>query len=147
MVHPVSTSLGLDTAETIASEALAHRKAQGFLPLTVVVLDAGGHIVTAKREDGSGIVRMDVALAKAWGAVGMGLNARTIGERLGGNPGFLGGIVAASGGRVAPNHGGVLILDDSGTVIGAVGISGDTGENDELCARAGIAKAGLTAAD
>lgn len=147
MVHPVSSSLALDQAETIADAAISHRRAQDLLPLTVVVLDAGGQIVTAKREDGCGIVRFDVAFAKAWGAVGMGLPARTLGDRLGKNPAFLNSIVAASGGRMAPNAGGVLILDAGGTVIGAVGISGDTGDNDEICAREGIAKAGLSAAD
>ena len=147
MVYPVSSSMTLTTAEAIADGAIAHRLARDFLPLTIVVIDAGGHIVTAKREDGCGIVRMDVALAKAWGAVGMGLPSRTIGERLGKNPVFLNSIVAASDGRMAPNPGGVLILDATGTVIGAVGISGDTGDNDELCAREGIALAGLTAAD
>lgn len=146
MVHPVSSSLGLKVAEVIADAAIAHRQRQDFLPLTVVVLDSGGQIVTAKREDGCGIVRFDIAFAKAWGALGMGLPARTIGERLGKNPVFLNAIVAASGGRVSPNAGGVLILDDTGTAIGAVGISGDTGDNDELCALEGISRAGLTAA-
>ena len=146
MVHPVQSALTLAAAETIAQAAIAHRQGAGMLPLTVVVLDSGGHVVTAKREDGCGIVRFDVAFAKAWGAIGMGLPARTIGERLGKNPAFLGSIVAASDGRMAPNAGGVLILE-GGTVIGAVGISGDTGDNDEICAREGIAAAGLRAAD
>lgn len=147
MVHPVQSSLTLDKAEAVADGAIAHRRAADMLPLTVVVLDAGGQIVTAKREDGCGIVRFDIAFAKAWGAIGMGMPARTLGERLGKNPVFLNSIVAASDGRMAPNAGGVLILDESGTVIGAVGISGDTGDNDELCAREGLSKAGLRAAN
>ncbi|GGL81038.1 GlcG/HbpS family heme-binding protein [Wenxinia marina] len=147
MVYPVASSLTLAQADAIAEAAIAYRRSAGFLPLTAVVLDAGGQLVTARREDGCGIVRFDVAFAKAWGSVGMGLPARTLGERLGKNPAFLGSIVAASDGRMAPNAGGVLILDNGGTVIGAVGISGDTGDNDEICAREGIATAGLRAAD
>ncbi|SPF80273.1 GlcG/HbpS family heme-binding protein [Pseudoprimorskyibacter insulae] len=143
MVFKVFSSLSLEAAETICNVAIAFGRSQNFLPLTVVVLDSGGQIVVAKREDGCGIVRFDVAFAKAWGALGMGLPAKTLGVNLGQNPAFLNAIVAASGGRMAPNWGGVLILDDHDTVIGAVGISGDTGENDELCVLEGIAAAGL----
>lgn len=143
MVYKVHSSLSLAVAEKISATALEHGRDAGFLPLTVVVLDAGGNIVTVKREDGSGVVRFNVAFAKAWGSLGMGLPAKTIGERLGGNPPFLNAIVTASGGRMAPNSGGVLILDADKTVIGAVGISGDTGDNDELCAIVGIQAAGL----
>lgn len=147
LVYKLASYLSLDQAERIAEAALVQGDREGFLPLTIVILDAGGHIVLAKRQDGSGIVRYEVAFAKAWGAIGMGLNARTLGDRLGKNPVFLNSIIAASGGRMAPNAGGVLILEDGGRVIGAVGISGDTGDNDELCARAGVAAAGLTAAE
>lgn len=138
MVYKVQSSMTLTRAEEIASAALSHGRAQDFLPLTVVVLDSGGQLVTAKREDGCGIVRFDVAFAKAWGALGMGMPAKTIGQKLGSNAVFLNSIVSASGGRLAPNAGGVLIVDDSQTVIGAVGISGDTGDNDEICAIHGI---------
>ena len=102
MVYKVATSLTLNTAETICDAALKEGRAQGFMPLTVVVLDAGGQIVVTKREDGSGIVRFDVAFAKAWGALGMGLPAKTLGVNLGKNPAFLGAIVAASGGALRP---------------------------------------------
>lgn len=143
MVTRVASSLTLAQAEAISDAAVAHGKEAGFLALTIVVLDSGGQIVLAKRGDGSGIVRFDVAFAKAWGALGMGLDARVIGQRLGQNAPFLSSIVAASGGRMAPNAGGLLILNDRGEAIGAVGISGDTGDNDELCAAAGIRAAGL----
>ena len=145
MVYKVVSSLTLKDAETICDAAIAEGRAKSFLPLTIAVLDAGGQIVVTKREDGCGIVRFDVAFAKAWGSLGMGLPAKTLGAALGQNPAFLGSIVAASGGRMAPNWGGVLILNQEDEVIGAVGISGDTGENDEICALAGIAKAGLKA--
>lgn len=143
MVTPVFSSLTLRQAEAITDAAMAHGKESGFQALTVVVLDSGGQIVVAKRGDGNGIVRFEVALGKAWGALGMGLDARVIGQRLGQNAPFLCSIVAASGGRVAPNAGGLLILNDAGQAIGAIGISGDTGDNDELCAAAGIDAAGL----
>ena len=145
MVYKVATSLTLKKADAICDAALKEGRAKGFMPLTVVVLDAGGQIVVTKREDGCGIVRFDVAFAKAWGSLGMGLPAKTLGVNLGKNPAFLGSIVAASKGRLAPNSGGLLILDDEKTVIGAVGISGDTGDNDELCALAGIEAAGFEA--
>lgn len=146
MVSPLKVTLSLATADTIIAAALAEARAHGLLPLAVAVLDAGGHLVAYRREDGCGILRGDIAVAKAWGALGMGLNAATIGQRLAANPGFLNGLIAASGGRMAPNAGGLLIVDAAGQGIGAVGISGDTGDNDELCARAGLTAAGLSAA-
>lgn len=143
MVHKLSSTLNLEQAECIAAGALGHGRENGFLPLTIVVLDAGGQIVIAKREDGCGLMRFDVAFGKAWGALGMGMSGRTINERLGGNLPFMIGLVAVSDGRMAANAGGVLILGEDGLVVGAVGISGDTGDNDELCAVAGIRGAGL----
>lgn len=147
MVHRVKTTLGLGQAQAILAEALAEGRRRDFLPLTVVVLDAGGQLVAMMREDGSGIARFGIAQAKAWGALGMGLPSAEIGRRLGGNPGFLAGVIASTGGRMAPNAGGLLIGDADGEAIGAVGISGDTGDNDELCARAGIQSAGLRILD
>lgn len=143
MVHKLVSTLTLEQAERIADAALAHGSQLALLPLTIVILDAGGHLVLAKRQDGSGIVRFDIALAKAWGALGMGMDSAVIGEKLSGNPPFLNAVVAASGGRLAPNPGGILILDDNQYAIGAVGISGDVGGNDELCARIGLRAAGL----
>lgn len=115
------------------------------MPQTVVVLDPGGHVVCAKREDGSGIIRFEVAVGKAYGALGMGWGSRTMMERAAQNPNFLTAIVAASDGRLVPNPGGVLIRDVDNRIIGAVGISGDTGDNDEIIAIAGIEAASLTA--
>lgn len=114
------------------------------MPQTVVVLDSGGHVVCAKREDGAGIVRFEIAFGKAHGALGMGWGSRTMMERAAQNPNFLTAIAVASGGRLVPNPGGVLIRDAGGVVLGAVGISGDTGDNDEIIAVAGITAAGLT---
>ena len=138
-------SVTLAQASTIVDAVL--KKAREFkqMPQTVVVLDSGGHVVCAKREDGSGIVRFEIAVGKAYGALGMGWGSRTMMERAAQNPNFLTSIVAASAGRLVPNPGGVLIRDGGGNVIGAVGISGDTGDNDEIIAVAGIEAAGLKA--
>jgi uncharacterized protein GlcG (DUF336 family) len=115
------------------------------MPQTLVVLDTGGHVVCAKREDGSGIIRFEVAVGKAYGALGMGWGSRTMMERAAQNPNFLTAIAAASGGRLVPNPGGVLIRDAGNQIIGALGISGDTADNDEIIAVAGIEAAGLKA--
>ena len=138
-------SVTLAQASTIVDAVL--KKAREFkqMPQTVVVLDSGGHVVCAKREDGSGIVRFEIAVGKAYGALGMGWGSRTMMERAAQNPNFLTSIVAASEGRLVPNPGGVLIRDGGGNVIGAVGISGDTGDNDEIIAVAGIEAARLKA--
>lgn len=143
MVLPLFTPLSLTSAEALSDAVLAHGRKNGFLPLAVAVLDVGGHLIVGKREDGCGIMRLDVAVAKAWGALGMGVPAKALGERLSVNPGFLSALIAVSDGRLAANAGGVLITDAEGKVIGAVGVSGDIGENDEACALAGIEAAGL----
>ena len=137
--------LTLDVASRIVDAALAAAHAQSLQPLAVVVLDAGGHDVVLKREDGCGILRVDIARGKAWGALGMGLGSRALGRRAEQNPRFFAALAATSGGRVIPNPGGVLIRDDDGRVVGAVGISGDTSDRDETCAVAGIQAAGFAA--
>ncbi len=107
------------------------------------MLDCGGHLVAFKREDKSGILRGDIATGKAWGALGMGFGSREIANRAAKLPMFFTALAAASQGRLVPVPGGVLIRDRGGDVIGAVGISGDTSDNDEICAIAGIEAAGL----
>jgi uncharacterized protein GlcG (DUF336 family) len=109
------------------------------------VLDAGGHLVAFKREDKSGILRFEIAFGKAWGALGMGFGSRTLAGRVNRSQMFFTALAAASDGRFVPVTGGVLVRDAAGDVIGAVGISGDTSDNDEKCAIAGIAAAGLKA--
>jgi len=138
-------SVTLAQASAIVDAALKKARELNQLPQTVVVLDAGGHVVCAKREDGSGIVRFEIAVGKAYGALGMGWGSRTMMERAAQNPNFLTSIVAASEGRLVSNPGGVLIRDATNRVLGAVGISGDTGDNDEIIAVAGIEAAGLKA--
>ena len=137
------TTLPLSAAETIVDAALAEGRDAGMLPLTVVVLNAGGHLVAAKSEDGSGILRFEVARGKAWGSLGMGMSSRLIRDRMSERPVFQNSLAAASEGRFVPVPGGVLVLDEDGHTLGAVGISGDTSERDEYCAIQGIRAAGF----
>ena len=138
-------SVTLAQASTIVDTALRKAREMNLVPMTVAVLDAGGHLVAFKREDKSGILRHDIAYGKAWGALGMGLGSRTLYERAANTPQFFSALYAASGGRVVANPGGVLIRNGGGDVIGAVGISGDIADKDEACAIAGIEPAGLAA--
>ena len=140
----LQTSLDLALASRITDEVLRLRKLHGLLPLAIAVLDAGGHTVSFRREDGCGVLRHDIALGKAWGALGMGMATRQIRDRLANRPTFQSALAAASGGRFIPTPGGVLILNLQGQAIGAVGISGDASDKDEFCAIEAIRAAGLT---
>ena len=139
----LKTILPLAAAEKIVDAALAAGRAHRMQPLTVVVLDTGGHAVAMKRQDGCGIMRADVATGKAWGALGMGISTRLLRDRLADRPAFQGALAAVSDGRFVPVPGGVLICDADGAAIGAVGISGDTSDKDEFCAIEGIKSVGL----
>jgi len=139
MADPFMT---LALANTICTAALATGRERSFQPLVVAVLDAGGHLVAFQREDGSGILRFDIAFGKAWGALGMGFGSRELFNRTQANPTFMATLAAVSQGRLVPVPSGVLI-EAGGRVIGAVGVSGDNSDNDEVCALAGIAAAGL----
>jgi uncharacterized protein GlcG (DUF336 family) len=135
--------LSLAQATTVLQAALSKARAMGLAPLAVAVLDDGGHLKAFAREDGAGIMRPQIAIGKAWGALGMGFGSRTFARRAAENPAFFGALYAASEGRLLPAAGGVLIKDKAGEVVGAVGISGDTSDKDEACALAGIEAAGL----
>jgi uncharacterized protein GlcG (DUF336 family) len=139
------TNVSLAQASIIVDTALAKGRELKLHPLTVVVLDAGGHLVAMKREDKSGILRTEIATGKAWGTLGMGFGGREFARRAAAGGVFLQALMAASDGRVVPAPGGVLIRDKAGDIIGAVGISGDTSDKDEACAVAGIAAARLSA--
>jgi len=138
-------SVTLAQASTIVDVALKKGRETNCAPLTVAVLDAGGHLVAFKREDRSGILRYDIAYGKAWGALGMGFGSRELSERSAKNPIFIGALTTIAQGRLVPVPGGVLIKGADGAVLGAVGISGDTSDKDEACAIAGIEAAGLKA--
>jgi uncharacterized protein GlcG (DUF336 family) len=135
--------ISLDQAQTIVGGALAHGRALKVKPLAVIVMDTGGHAIAFAREDGASFFRHDIARAKAVGALGMGDDTRVLAERAKGNTAFFQSVTAVVGGNIAFSPGGVLVRDASGLVVGAVGISGDTGDMDEACALAGIAAAGL----
>jgi len=139
------SSLTLAQASTIVDVALKTGRDANFQPLTVAVLDAGGHLVAFKLEDKSGLLRFDIAFGKAWGALGMGFGGRTLAGRAPKSQLFFTTLAAASGGHFVPVIGGILIRDGAGDVIGAVGISGDVSENDEKCGIAGIEAAALKA--
>ena len=137
-------ALTLDQASTIVDTALAAARTEDMNPLTVVVFDAGGHLKALKREDGCGILRVEVASGKAYGALGMGLSSRKLRDNLvDARPTFVNALAAAAQGRFIAVPGGVLIKDDGGEIIGAVGVTGDTSEKDEYAAIEGIRAAGL----
>ena len=137
------TSLGLDIALRIVSIALAAGRAEKMLPLTVVVIDVSGKTIASQSEDGSGLMRFDIARGKAWGALGMGMSSRLIRDRLATRPSFQAALANVADGQFVPVPGGVLVLQGDGTVIGAVGVSGDSSEKDEYCAIVGIKGAKL----
>ncbi len=143
-VHRLQVSMPLRTAETIADGVLSAGREVNLLPLTLAVLDDGGNVVVVKREDGSGILRTDIATGNAWGALGMGISSRTIRDRLGDRPAFQGALAAVSEGRFVPVPGGVLVLNAKQEVIGAVGVSGDASDKDEYAAITAVQRVGLT---
>jgi uncharacterized protein GlcG (DUF336 family) len=142
-VGRLASLLTLAQAMTIVDAALAAARTADLQPLTVAVLDAGGHLIALKREDGAGILRPQIAIGKAWGALGMGVSSRTLGRRLAERIAFQGALAAASDGRFVAVPGGVLVRGAGGEIIGAVGISGDTSDKDEYAAITGVRAAGL----
>ena len=136
-------SLTLQVCTFIADRSLEKGRELGLAPLTVAVLDAGGQIKVIKREDGASLLRPEIAMGKAWGVLGMGFGGRELARRASKMPNFFGALSDLSGGRMVPVPGGVLIRSQSGEILGAVGITGDTSENDETCAVWGIKAAGL----
>lgn len=140
-------SLMLDTASKIIAATLQKRSELGFKPLCVAVLDAGGHLVALQREDGASTLRPQIAIGKAGGALALGISSRKIAEMASERPTFIASLGQISSTGVVPAAGGVLIVDADGQVVGAVGVTGDISDNDEACALAGIAAAGLSAAD
>ncbi len=141
----IVTAMDLETARTIIAGARAHASSAGFKPLTVVVLDAGGHVVAVEREDGSSMKRFEIGFGKAYGALSLGMGSRSIMGRAEQQPYFVAAVTSAVGGTLVPVPGGVLVRDDGGDLVGAVGVTGDTSDNDEAAAVAGITGAGLTA--
>lgn len=136
-------SIDLETAKSITAGARAAAKEHGLKPLTVVVLDSGGHVISVEREDGSSNNRFEIAFGKAYGALALGMGSRSLMARAEQQPYFITSAAAAIGGRLVPVPGGVLVKDAAGATVGCVGVSGDTSDNDELVALAGIKSASL----
>jgi uncharacterized protein GlcG (DUF336 family) len=135
----------LDQASDVIEGALQYARSKSLPPMTVAVLDSGGHLVAFKKEDGSSLLRETIARAKAWGALGMGVGSRSLAPRAAHHPAFFAALTAMSEGNIVPVPGGVLVRCVEGRLVGAVGVSGDVPDNDEACAVKGIEKAGLRA--
>jgi len=136
------SSLNLNQANRIVAGALAKGRELGLKPLCIAVLDSGGHLVALQREDSSSNMRPQIAIGKASGALGLGVSSRKIAEMAVERPTFITSLGGLANPGVIPAAGGVLVADD-GKLVGAVGITGDTSDNDEACALAGLAAAGL----
>lgn len=139
------TDLTLSAAQTILDAARAEARRLNLKPLALVVLDDRGAVKAAAAEDGTSLKRFEVAHGKAYGALALGMGSRAIGKRASEQPTFVAAVSHVVGGALVPVPGGVLAKAGDGQVVGAIGISGDTSDNDETCAKAGIEAAGLMA--
>lgn len=139
------SQITLDQANAAIAGAFAEGKELGFKPLSVAVVDAGGHLIAFQRGDTASFARAQIAIGKAAGALALGVSSRKVGDMAVERPWFIGAFAASAPHPVIPAAGGVIVVDASGAPIGAVGVTGDTSDNDEIAALAGIAAAGLTA--
>ena len=139
------TFLTLDTAVAIARAVVDRGREAGLKPLTVALLDSGGHIKVLLRDDGASLLREKIAVAKAYGALGMGLPSRALAEMADQRPLFVQSLTVLANGNLVPVAGGVLIKAATGELIGAAGVTGDTSDNDEDCAVQGVKSVGLVA--
>lgn len=133
----------LAQANSIITAAFTHGQTLKLKPLSVAVLDAGGHLIAFQRQDGGSNLRPQIATAKASGALALGVSSRKIAEMAAERPTFIASLGPIAQAGIVPAAGGVIVLGADGAIIGAVGITGDTSDNDEACALAGIAAAGL----
>lgn len=137
------STLTLAAANAIIEAALAKGTDAGMKPLSVAVLDSGGHLKAFQKQDGASMLRFEIAVGKAYGALCVGMGSRWLDQAARERPHFIEGLNAVSGGRIVPVPGGVLVRDEVGTLLGAVGITGDTSDNDELAAVSGTGAAGF----
>lgn len=145
MTNATQAGISLANAEQLIAAARAHGQSLQLAPLTVAILDAAGRLTALAREDGSSLLRPEIAQAKAFGALAMGMGSRGLAERAQSHPAFIGSVTALAGGMLVPVPGGVLIRDSANSLLGAVGISGALPDEDEACAVAGILACGLIA--
>ena len=139
------STLSLAQANQIIAKALEKAREMKIKPVSVVVLDEGGHLKAMQREDGASMFRFDVATGKAWAAVAMGASSRALAGRAKENPNFFITLAATAHGKFLPQTGGVLIRDAKGAIVGAAGASGGTGDEDEAVCAHGIEQAGFVA--
>ena len=139
------TGITLDRATAIANAAIARGGELELAPLTVAGVDPGGHLVTLHRQDGASTMRPQIAVAKAAGALALGMSSRRIAEVAAERPTFFAALAHIAPAGIGPAAGGVIVVDLNDVAIGAIGVTGDTSDNDEICALAGIAAAGLAA--
>lgn len=141
----MKSELTLEQANTIIKAALSKGAELNLNPLTVAVLDSGGHIRAIQRQDGATFLRPQIAVGKAWGSIALGMASKTLCSIAEERPMFMNSLINLSNQRLVPVPGGVLIKNSAGEVLGAVGITGDTSDNDETCAISAIEAAGLVA--
>ena len=139
----MAINITLSQADAISTQVLEKGTALKFQPLTVAILDAGGHLKVLKRADDASLMRPDIAIGKAWGALGMGFGGRELARRAEKMPAFFTALNAMSDGRMVPVAGGALIRDQVGHIVGAIGVSGDTSDNDEICLKEAVLSQGL----
>ena len=139
------SALTLKVAVNLIDQAITAGRTISAAPLTIAVLDAGGHLITLQREDGASLLRPQVAIGKAWGAIALGKGSRLLALDAHQRPTFFASLNSLGQGSVVPAPGGVLIRDQDGNVLGAVGVSGDLSDVDEQCAISAIEAVGLRA--
>lgn len=137
-------SMTLEQANAIVGSAFAEAKTRRLKPLSVAVLDTGGHLIAFQKQDGSSMLRFEIAVGKAYGALAIGFGSRWLEKASADRPHFVAGLNAVSGGNIVPVPGGVLVRDSDKRLIGAVGVTGDTSDNDEAAALAAIIRIGMT---
>lgn len=139
------TQITLEQANMIIASAFDEGARRRLNPLSVAVLDPGGHLIAFARQNGSSTLRPQIACGKAGGALALGVSSRKIADMAAERPSFVASLGPVSAHGVIPAAGGVIVTDKDGNTVGAVGITGDTSDNDEACALAGIAAVGLSA--
>lgn len=139
----MTRKLSLSQAQHIIVAALEKALALNLEPLCVAVLDGGGHLIALARQDGASLLRPQIAIAKATGALLLGVSSRKIAEIAAERPSFIASLSGLAAAGIIPAAGGVIIPDTDGTPLGAIGITGDTSDNDEACALFGIAAEGF----
>lgn len=137
--------ISISKARSIIKKVMSHGKEQDMKPLSVIVLDAGGNVIAFERSDGASPGRFAIAHGKAYGSVMLGMSGTAQMQRAESQAYFMAAVNGVFGGQVIPVPGGVLVKDKNNEIIGAVGVTGDTSDNDALAAVTAIEDCGLIA--